>query len=338
MKESTLICGANWLGDCIMSMPAVQAFKARNPSESLCLLSKAKLAPLWEHHPAITRVISFETSNNGTFAVAHELRSQGFDRAFIFPNSFRSAFIVYCAGIPQRTGVAGHWRRWMLNDHVRGRSAPGQSHQAWEYFRILRLERETPMPSPGLEIGTEEIERVQEKMGISAGRPCVALIPGAARGPSKRWPMEHFAEAGKAVARKKDCRILLLGTEAETGLCADIAHKIGPAALNLAGRTSLMELAALLASCHAAVANDSGGMHLAAGVGTPVVAVFGMTDPAETGPLGQGHRVVAAQNVARSRDIGRHSAQAAAALRAIPPRQVIDAVYAVIASGASASA
>jgi ADP-heptose:LPS heptosyltransferase len=152
--------------------------------------------------------------------------------------------------------------------------------------------------------------------------PLISIIPGAARGDSKRWP--HFAEAGRLLAAAiPDLRFAILGTKAEDGLCQQVADAIGAdRAVNAAGRTSLPEFAALLAASSAVLCNDSGGMHLAAAVGTPVVAVFGLTDWRRTGPLGRMSVVVRQQGVEGRRAIARHSAAAAAVLNSIPPGRV----------------
>ena len=156
--------------------------------------------------------------------------------------------------------------------------------------------------------------------------PISALIPGAARGPSKQWPPEHFAQLGELIAEHLSSKIVILGSPKEMELCAQVAGGIKAGTINLAGETSLTELTAVLSLCRTAVTNDSGGMHLASAAGTGVVAVYGLTDPDKTGPLGDACRVVCGKNVGCSRDIPRRSAEAMESLRSITPEKVFESV------------
>ena len=167
-------------------------------------------------------------------------------------------------------------------------------------------------------------------MPLSPDLPWVAILPGAARGPSKQWPQEHFVAAAQQIAATHPCRFVILGTPSEAALCEQIAGTLGEAAISLAGKTSLPELTAALARCSTVLCNDSGGMHVAAAVGTRVVALFGMTDPGKTGPLGKGHRVMGAEGGTHSRDIHRESAEAEACLRSIDPGVVGEVVEDVL--------
>jgi len=153
-----------------------------------------------------------------------------------------------------------------------------------------------------------------------------------ARGPAKQWPAASFSATGRRLAHAAGARIVVLGTAGETALCRAVAADIGPAAISLAGRTTLPELAAVLGRAACAICNDSGGMHLAAVMGTPVVAIYGLTNPAKTGPLGRGHRILTAPAGVRTRDVARDSAQARAALAAVSADAVADAALATLGS------
>jgi heptosyltransferase-2 len=327
VETDLLICGANWLGDSIMSMPALQAERQRNPRRSITMLVKPALAPLWELHPAVSECLSYAPDTRGTFAAARRLRRRGFAQACVFPNSFRSALVPFLAGARARRGLRGHWRSLLLTDVVRSPSRVPGTHQAVEAFAVLDLPVPDPIPPAVVSIGTELRDSARRRFGLD-GRPrWAALIPGAARGGSKRWPEQHFAEVGRGL-RAAGFGVCVLGSAGEGSLCQRVADAIGPATVNLAGRTSIPEAAAALALCDVAVANDSGGMHLAAAVGTRVVAVYGLTDPTRTGPLGPGHTVLTPPGVTGARDIPRESAAAADSLMRIPPERVLAAVEA----------
>lgn len=345
----TLCAGVNWIGDTIMSMPAIDAWRRLHPDAHLSLLVKKNLAPLWEMHPGPDGIITYEDTTAGTFAIGKALRRTGrFDRAVVLPNSFRSALIPFLARIPERIGAPGRFRTFMLTHPVAasvsepnpspvaasslsrhgGMSEPipasvTRSHQAYEYFRLLGLDPPDRIEPPRLRISEGAREAALARLE-SLPHPRVALIPGAARGPAKRWPAEHFSELGRRLARERACGIALFGGPDDSELCDGIREQIGDNAVNLAGRTSLKEWAALLACCDLVICNDSGGMHLAAAVGTPLVAIYGLTDPAKTGPLGSRCEIIRDENAAAARDIPRDSQEARAALAAIPPARVLE--------------
>ena len=320
MNAAMLICGANWLGDSVMSMPAVQLLREERPSVRLSMLVKPGLVPLWRLHGAVDDVIELRAGVAGARTAASHVRERGPAEAVIFPNSFRSALVPFLAGVRARTGRKGHWRRWILTRLVDAPTDPERRHQAWEYARLVGVGGGcTQLPLPSLSLPPDVVTACRERIGEPVEAGVVAMLPGAARGPSKRWPEEAFVQTGRDLNVRTGCRILVLGSAAEAGLCARVGGALGSCAVDLSGTTSLPELASLLSLCRLVIANDSGGMHLAAAVGTPVVALFGMTDPAVTGPLGDGHRVLAPEGVHGSRDIPRDSGAARRALAGIAP-------------------
>lgn len=323
-SEKILICGTNWLGDSIISMPAVQLFKKQHPATAISILVKPALKEIWEMHSAIDEVITFAPDKKGTFAIASILREQSFDTAYIFPNSFRSALIPYVARIKQRRGLTGKWRSLMLTDIVKTSSGDSQ-HQLYEYFNILDIEYESESIIPELTVKAEVLKSLKESFSLVQSKRYAAVIPGAARGDSKRWPDDYFAEVGRYLI-DNGMKLLILGSTGERELCQTVADSCGTGAVNLAGKTSLSEFAGVLSLCELTVCNDSGGMHLAAAVGSKVVAVFGLTDPVKTGPIGNKSSIVTAEGVEVSRDIPRSSIDAAECLRSIKPERVIEKI------------
>ena len=330
---NALLYAPNWLGDAVMAMPALQVWRARHPGDRLVVLTKRGNAPLWRMHPAVDEVLELAPGTRGTFRTGLALRPRRFDVAYLLPNSFRSALIAFLAGIPRRRGFARHARSLLLTERVRPARAPGDYHQSRETAPIL-LGDDLPaaLPPPDLRVPPELVEKTVgaflKPAAGDAGGPAnprhpprfVALIPGAARGDSKRWP--HFAEAARLLAEADPAlRFVVLGTKAEAALCRRVAD--GDARFVVAaGETTLPEFAALLSAAATVVCNDSGGMHLAAATGAPVVAVFGLTDWRRTGPLGTRAAVVRRPDVEARRAIARTSAEAAAVLASIPPDQV----------------
>ena len=324
--ENILIISPNWLGDAVMAMPAVQRFKKLHPASHLTVLAKPGVAPLWAMHEAVDQVVVLPGGTAATFRMAARLRRQGFSKAFILPNSFRSALIPFLATIPTRRGTAFHGRWAMVDERVRLPAADAQGvplHQAREYLILLCDAPDGDLADTGFHPSPP---RPLDGLPPAEG-PTIGVVPGAARGDAKRWT--GFAEAVKIVLRDVPaCRVVVAGAKNEMALCSRVAEAIGPAAVSVAGRTSLPEFAALLGHCQLVLCNDSGGMHLASAAGVPVVAVYGLTDPDKTGPIGPGAVVVRAAGVRPSRDIARNSHAAIAALASIRPEEVARACVA----------
>ena len=325
-KRNILIFGVNWLGDACMSMPALQRFREQNPATHITMLTRPSLTPLWEMHPCVDATIPMHPTLREMRTAAKELRNRDIDKAYVFPNSWRSALVPYFAKIPVRLGQYGHHRGILLTHTTPLSPKNRERHQQWEYVDILQLQDIETLPGPTLKVPASVAEHIQKSMPAQPNSPWIGLLPGAARGPSKQWPVEHYIEATKQIRDNTTCRFALMGTPAEAELCNTIAEAIGPTAISLAGKTTLPELIAALGQCSTVLCNDSGGMHLAASVGTPVVAVYGITDPAKTGPLGSGHTLICAAGVTASRDVPRDSIPAREALASIVPERVVEAV------------
>lgn len=317
MNSSVLIVSTNWIGDAVMGMPALQLFRAEHPDAGITMLTNPGLKALWQMHPAVDSVQTMEKP----FPTARKLRTMQYDRAYVFPNSFRSAFVPWLAGIPRRIGLHGHWRRLLLTEIV---STP-EGHQQLEYRNILGVQGD--LPAPRLVVPEESLQALKKKLDDllpEKGMPLVVLLPGAARGPSKRWPTEHFIELAKKLRTSMDAVVVLGGGPDDAAACADIAEQAGTGVASLAGKTTIPEWAALLKMSDCVVSNDSGGMHLATAVGTPVAGIYGLTDPAKTGPLGTSR--VLQKSTTRNRDIARTSEEAIQALASITPDEAHAAV------------
>lgn len=325
-----LVVAPSWLGDCIMAMPALVAFRRRLPGVHVSILAKPSVVALWSLLDGVASVIPLKTGFKGMRETVQAVRADGFDFAYVLPKSFRSAWIPFVARIPGRRGMAGHGRDWMLTETVALSAEAEQGHQSLEMaevFHVAHGEREAP---PFLCVSADVLQSAKTRLlaSVPADRPVIAFFPGAAHGPAKRWPTDRFVTLGKRLA--SDHLILVLGGKGDAAVCAETAAGIGPAALDLAGQTSLSELTGVLSACRCVVANDSGGMHLAAGLGVPVVGLFGMTDPVKTAPVGTRNRLLTAEGVARSRDIDRDSVEARKAMESITVESVHQAVTALL--------
>ena len=279
-----LIRASNWLGDSIISVPAVRAIKAGRPDVHITILAPEKIAPVWKLVPDVDEILSLK--GGSLLGALRVLRRQGpFDVAILFPNSLRTALEVWLAGIPRRVGYSGHQRRWLLNQIIveEPRLGPIQ-HQVYRYLRIAReLGGPTAPPETRLFLPRVKMNGSPAKLG---------LCPGAEYGPAKRWLPERFTEVALAIANAQPVQWILFGTAADTERGAAIEAALGTNCVNRIGKTTLDELVAYLSECALLLTNDTGTMHLATLLGVPVVAIFGSTEPHLTGPLGSGHAIL----------------------------------------------
>lgn len=335
MARKVLVCSVNWLGDLVMSLPALQLYKASRPDSEVAFLAKPGIAALLSLSPLANTMHKLSPGTLGTLRAGRALKWGGYDEAVMLPNSFRSALVPFLAGIPRRRGTPGHWRRLLLTDAVDSTPVDtSRVHQSWEYARLLGLSPlPDALPAPELVVPPGTRDACVGRLRLQADAPWIALIPGAARGPSKRWPPDSFAAVGRELAARHGARILVMGAPNERDLCCQVSAAVGDAAVNIGGQTSVVELVALLSECRVAVTNDSGGMHLACAAGTAVAAVFGITDASRTGPMGSRCRVIHAAGTGMgrvSRDIPRDSTEAIEALSSIAVATVRDAATALM--------
>jgi heptosyltransferase-2 len=333
-----LVRGTNWLGDAVMTTPALLRLRERFPAAHIVLLTPEKLSDLWLHHPAVDETISF-VPGESVLSVRRKLRwwseslsipglknnfgstesrPTGFDLALVLPNSPRSALEVFLAGIPQRIGYARPWRNFFLTQTVAPRAdalkmqkrsvgeiedlvsensklktqnskLPPAAHHIFEYLNLTAALGANPEPIlPQLFVAPEEIEAAKNKFGLEKiDRPVFGLNPGAEYGPAKRWPVDKFIAAAKEIQQRTNCVWILLGGKSDSQPATQIESEIQNSKFkiqNLAGKTSLRELMSLLQLCRVLLTNDTGPMHVAAALGTPVVVPFGSTSPELTGP------------------------------------------------------
>ncbi len=285
-----LVRSPNWLGDAVMAAPAVRAMAAGRPDAEVTILAPEKLADFWRAVPAAAGVIVIPGARRGALAVASLVRKAGpFDAAVLLPNSLRSAAEAWLAGVPRRVGFPGHSRSWLLNQVVSEPAVPPGPARPHHAARYLHLATSVGAPPASLRPeGRPLPASIFRPPSSTSSSLRLARCPGAAYGPTKRWPAERFAEAAKLFAAQasRPVRWVLVGTAADAPAGAVIEAALGAEACeNLLGQTTLAQLIETLRGCDALLTNDTGTMHLAAFLGVPLAAVFGSTDPQATGPL-----------------------------------------------------
>jgi heptosyltransferase-2 len=301
-----LVRATNWVGDAVMSLPALQALRLRFPETHLAILARPSVADLYTREPFADEVIPYRAPKGWAGLgekrmLARQLRARQFDCAILLQNAFEAAALVWLARIPQRIGY-NRDARGMLLTHAVPVPRPGEipAHQRFYYLELLKragiidtypLDVQIKLASSPA--AAERGRRMFAERGIAG--PVIGISPGAAFGGAKRWLPERFAETATKLARELQATIAVFGTPQEAELGAQVAGMIGSqsvAVLNMAGRTSLGEFIDMAAACRVFVTNDSGSMHIASALGVPTVVVFGPTDENATGPAGHSYAIL----------------------------------------------
>ena len=280
---NSLIIAPQWIGDAVMTEPLLRRLHARG--ERLTVGALPWVAPVYRALPQVAEVIEFPFAHGGLQfrarrSIAKRIQGQ-FDKAYVLPNSLKSALLPFMASIPQRIGYLGETRVGLLTHRL---TNPKNKPPMVAFYSALSGEGGLSADRPQLQINAAEISTTLEALGLQRGG-YVVFAPGAEFGPAKRWPAAHFSE----LAAKLTVPVVLLGSGKEAALCDEIAAPVNATqagkCVNLAGKTSLPQALALIAASRATVSNDSGLMHVAAALGVPQVAVFGSSSPLHTPPL-----------------------------------------------------
>ena len=297
-----LVKEVNWLGDVVMSLPALRAIRHAYPRAHLAVLIKKDLASFFDGARWIDEVIPYSVGRglSGFFdrrRIVGEIRSRRFDLAVLFPNSFESALWITMAGIRRRAGFVADARGAMLTLKA---SPPPEALTGHQVSYWLAMVRATGVAAGStddfaIDVHGPNRERMREWLAANRKRPgrrVFAIAPAAAYGPAKEWPAESYGQLIDLLARREDAEVVLVGAPSERPKCEEVAAASQAGAMIAAGHTNIGELVALLSLCDGFIGNDSGCMHIAGALGLPTVAIFGSTNPHRTGPMGPKTRVI----------------------------------------------
>jgi heptosyltransferase-2 len=297
--KGILVRATNWVGDAVMSLPALRALRERFPDAEISILARPWVADLYRREPFCNRLISYTAGTlPEKWRAARALRRFAFDCTILLQNAFEAAAIAWAAGIPERIGYARDGRSPLLTRAIAvPRAGEIPRHQRFYYLELLRragiLDRLPENELIRLDgAPAARVEGAARFQTIGMGDVVIGVSPGAAFGSAKRWLPERFAEAANRVARELDASVAVFGSKDERELCTSVTAAITAPARNFAGETSLAEFIDLAAACRVYLTNDSGAMHIASALGVPTVAVFGATDDVATGPTGPLARIV----------------------------------------------
>jgi heptosyltransferase II len=302
LSNRILVRGVNWLGDAVMSLPAVEAIRVSFPEYSISMLTYEKLEGLYEMLPAVDNIITIPDRKGGKkalyreFQLAKELRKEMFEMSFILPNSFHSAIIPYFARIPVRIGY-GKSARAALLTHAYPVSGDYKKeiHQSRYYLEMVKnfVKRNLATKMPALSVPDAlraEMVETLIKMGVKS-KNIIGISTGAEYGSAKRWPSANWYSLVSLILQETNCAVVVTGTGADTEnalFLKDGYDRI----IDMTGKTSLRQLLALLSLCRVFVSNDSGAMHAASALGVPVIGIFGSTSPKATSPSSGKYKVL----------------------------------------------
>ena len=342
-----LIKYPNWIGDAVMAIPFVRLAAEHFPRAAITVLVKKPLGDLLRHESSVSDIIEYTVTGGlrdirGKYQLIISLRKRHFDCVLIMPRSFEAALWMVFAGIPQRIGLSGRFRSWLLTDALAVPSDARTHHQVFLYNHLLsplnKRYGHTPSPSqegryghtpsPSQEgrhrhtpnffdvhdrqgLGCEAVwehnplmknlipvtrdellqaqHLLSQSSGSASGEKIIVLNPSASYGTAKMWPAEYYRALIEKLTGLAHIKVVVIGKEAGYPNLGDVARQ--PAVLDVRGRTDIRGLAAVLKCSDLLITNDTGPMHIAAGVGTPILALFGPTNYMMTAPLGK-HTVI----------------------------------------------
>ncbi len=301
--EKVLVRGVNWIGDTILTMPALEGLRRLLPNARITLMVRDHLSALFRHAPWANEVLALPQAR-GTAQLREEVRlirrikGERYDLALILPRSPRAALPAFFAGIPYRVGYACNGRGVLLTHAPPETGQLLQCHQTDYYYHLVQFLGDCgARRRPRLHIGGDDdawAESYCSEAGVTGEHALIALNPGSTYGPAKCWPSARYIELARRLLSFPRNRLLLVGGTDNAVLIEYMHLSLNRRALIAMGK-DLMRLAALLKRCDLLITNDTGPMHMAAAVETPVIALFGSTDPVTTSPLGPRNRVIRRQ-------------------------------------------
>jgi heptosyltransferase-2 len=302
-----VVRGTNWIGDSVMSVPALCALRQLFPNDEITLHTRSWAEGIFRDADFIDRILTYDRPGSGFAEVvgqARRLRAEKFDLAIVFPNSFASAMTTFLAGIPRRFGFSKEGRGFLLTDAVAIPEWKSTRHEASYYLSLVEAVERSLLKSNSTSViksttdlpisdghKAEARERLaRERADLS--RPTVAFGPGSTNSMAKRWPAERFAEVAKRLQQELGANVVLLGGPDDLEPASTISKIVGVDVIDLTAKTSLGEAAAILSVSDLMISNDMGLAHLAPAVGSSTLVLFGPTDPVTTRPFSDRAEVI----------------------------------------------
>lgn len=300
IKKIMINC-PSWMGDAVMSLPAITAMSQNFPQAKITLLANSWVADLYDNLSFVDGIILYSPKGAGRgplglFKAVKTIRHQSFDLALLLQNAFRPALLTWLAGVPHRWGYATDGRGFLLTRAIRIDFQIQQHHQILYYLQLLEKLGLCKSPT-NIEIKLspqqqKETHKLLTGKGLDLKKTIIGIHPAAAYGEAKRWLPERYAQLSDRIISEAGLQVIFFGAQQDIPLVENIVMQMNNKSFVLVGQTNLKELMGAVSCCNLFIANDSGPMHLAAALGIPVVAIFGPTDEKRTAPLGKQHIII----------------------------------------------
>ncbi|MGH9946879.1 MAG: lipopolysaccharide heptosyltransferase II [Pyrinomonadaceae bacterium] len=296
-----IVRGANWIGDAVMTIPALRELRRLFPDAEIVLHTRPWAEGIFRDAEFIDEILMIKSKATGfreTAAEAKRLKAMRFDLAVLFTNSFQTAAVVRLAGIKKRFGYAREGRGILLSDPIKPPKWKDERHQVYYYLNIVgEIERRffagesISQTTPEVALSVSETRRIDareflESNGVDPKKNLIAIGAGSTNSEAKRWGEAKFAEIGRRLFDECDAQIVMLGSESETDISDQVAALGERDFIDLTGATDISMAAAILAEADLFISNDMGLAHLAAAVGTQTIVIFGPTNETVTRPFG----------------------------------------------------
>lgn len=295
--KNIIIRFPNWIGDLVMATPIISDLRRYYPDAYITVMCRSSICELLKEDPEIDELFCFSkvspfSRHSEKRNIVEKLRKGKYDLGILLTNSLSSAWWFWQGKVARRLGFTGDGRRLLLTDRVAAPKDLERHHLVMTYKKLLEpLGIPLSETRPRLFVTDKEKELVEallRKYGVKEGAKIVGVNPGAAFGSAKCWLPERFREVTERLLQDPELFVVYFGDVTGAPLVKEICNGLSPRVINLAGLTSLRELAALLTCCNVLLTNDSGPMHIADALGVPVVALFGSTNAIATGPYRSG--------------------------------------------------
>lgn len=288
----------NWLGDLVMATPILTDLRHHWPEAKITAMCQGALGAVIQEDKHLDALFNFKKPKGWLKRETQKeiivpLKQGTYDLGILLTNSFSSACWFWRDHVQNRIGYATHWRRWLLDYPIPFPEQRAHQHLVLTYKMLLEpLGIPVSQTTPRLYLSPQEQQEAKNKLasyGVESTDLVIGINPGAAYGSAKCWLPERFKQLSQRLLDYPHLKIVFFGDKAGAPLvemiCADLPSRV----INLAGKTSLRELMALIQACHLFLTNDSGPMHVASALGVPLVALFGSTSDVTTSPYQGGH-------------------------------------------------
>jgi heptosyltransferase-2 len=295
--KSVVVRGTNWVGDSVMTVPALRALRRVLPDARITLVVRPSAKGIFADVDFVDEILVYKRAN--AFSVVgqvREWRRRKFDLAVLFQNAFEAALIPFLAGVPLRLGYATESRQALLTHPLALPEWRSTRHEVFYYlYLVTALEQllsgasticESD-PDASLQISAErraEAEDLLRAYGVREGEPIVALCPGSINSRAKRWPAEAYAALADRLLDSQR-QVVLIGSADEIDVTHEVTKRMQQSPIVLTGKTSLDQITAVLSLVDLVVTNDTGPAHIAAALGRPTLVIFGPTNPLTTRPF-----------------------------------------------------